>query len=539
MLEQIQTSPTAGDMIAEVRGKSGKQGAFANLFKALGSKGIAVGTEAKSGKPGAAAQLQPQLLSLKANTPTGVKGIRLHAEQDGDPEEQAAALKAAAGMNTAGTDAQTANPQLAAVEPAVRPLAAHAGRSASTELQDGEQATSGQRKLSNGHPDRKPSAEVLQASGKDSKVPAQTAQPGAPVEQFDDTNPRIGIARTRTAASSDMHAADRAADKGANRINPQAAGVKLAGSNDTQTAAPMDSRRPGSQAAAKTATTEFNARGVNQAGSLDSETLQMESDAVQRIRDELANMAGKEAGKTNQLTHAKVNGRDSQSPALFTVPANHAQSPHSNSATTAQAVTTQTAQAAGLTAMAAEAGQHKGGQDAAGKDSTDSRLMSAMAGESRPQQAFDLQQQAAARMTQPMRPMEAMQSIALSAAGGTTKLELQLEPAHLGKVHISLQTDAAKHLQMHLTVESAATRQVIEQHMPQLRAALEQQGLNLDNFSLHTGSQGRHEQQGFEHAAHTSARTIRGDNDDPAGNPAEGSAPDAPAFAGSRLSIHI
>ncbi|PJC68630.1 MAG: hypothetical protein CO017_09220, partial [Zetaproteobacteria bacterium CG_4_8_14_3_um_filter_59_5] len=182
----------------------------------------------------------------------------------------------------------------------------------------------------------------------------------------------------------------------------------------------------------------------------------------------------------------------------------------------------------------AEAGQHSGGQDAR-HDAPDNRLMAAASSDSKPQQAFDLQQQSAVRMAHPMRPMEAMQNIALSAANGTTKLELQLEPAHLGKVHISLQTDAAKHLQMHLTVESAATRQVIEQHMPQLRAALEQQGLNLDNFSLHTGSEGRHQQQGFEYAA----RTDSANNNDWAGNTVEGNAPDAPAFAGSRLSIHI
>jgi len=148
-------------------------------------------------------------------------------------------------------------------------------------------------------------------------------------------------------------------------------------------------------------------------------------------------------------------------------------------------------------------------------------------------------EQAAARAATPVRPFEAMQSIAQSAAGGTTKLELQLEPAHLGKIHVTLQSDASKQLQMHLTVEHAATRQVIEQHLPQLRAALEQQGLSLDNFSLHTGSQQQHQQQQQQQAFEFATRTGKGGSDYAPDSGPQIATATASASASSRLSIHI
>jgi len=131
----------------------------------------------------------------------------------------------------------------------------------------------------------------------------------------------------------------------------------------------------------------------------------------------------------------------------------------------------------------------------ADQNSSDSRFAGIMQGENRSIHGYDANQQLHARPTHAFKAMQAMQHIAMSAKDGVTRIELQLEPAHLGKVHVSLQTDAAKQLQVHLTVEHAMSRQVIEQHIPQLRAALEQQGLSLDNFTLQTGSQQQHAAQ--------------------------------------------
>lgn len=88
------------------------------------------------------------------------------------------------------------------------------------------------------------------------------------------------------------------------------------------------------------------------------------------------------------------------------------------------------------------------------------------------------------------KPAEAMIEIARSAKDGAMKLEMQLEPAHLGKVHVTLQSDAGKQLQIHIHVDQAASRQVIEQHLPQLRTALAEQGLDLGHFSMNMNSQG-------------------------------------------------
>ncbi|MDQ6957895.1 MAG: flagellar hook-length control protein FliK [Mariprofundaceae bacterium] len=93
------------------------------------------------------------------------------------------------------------------------------------------------------------------------------------------------------------------------------------------------------------------------------------------------------------------------------------------------------------------------------------------------------------RSFQHLRVMDAMNEIAHSAKNGHARLDIQLEPAHLGKIHISLQTDAAKQLMVHITAEQTVSQQVIQQNIPQLRHALEQQGLSLGQFSMSTGSQ--------------------------------------------------
>jgi len=90
------------------------------------------------------------------------------------------------------------------------------------------------------------------------------------------------------------------------------------------------------------------------------------------------------------------------------------------------------------------------------------------------------------------KPAEVMMEVARSAKDGALKIELQLEPAHLGRVHVSLQSDAAKQIQVHFTVDQAASRQALEAQMPQLRLALAQQGLDLGQFSMNMSSQGEH-----------------------------------------------
>jgi len=125
------------------------------------------------------------------------------------------------------------------------------------------------------------------------------------------------------------------------------------------------------------------------------------------------------------------------------------------------------------------------------------------------------------RSFQHLRVMDAMNEIAQSAKSGHTRLDIQLEPAHLGKIHISLQTDAAKQLMVHIAAEQTVSQQVIQQNMPQLRHALEQQGLSLGQFSMSAGSQnsagtgqqfnGRHEWNAMSGSSGASPAPVQTD----------------------------
>ena len=98
--------------------------------------------------------------------------------------------------------------------------------------------------------------------------------------------------------------------------------------------------------------------------------------------------------------------------------------------------------------------------------------------------------QATVHASGPWTAMAAMAEIGQAAANGHTRLELKLEPAHLGKVHVRIDSDSRKNIQVHLVVEQPNSRQIIEQQLPNLRHALEQQGLNLGNFSMSSQQQG-------------------------------------------------
>ncbi len=107
----------------------------------------------------------------------------------------------------------------------------------------------------------------------------------------------------------------------------------------------------------------------------------------------------------------------------------------------------------------------------------------------------DFQAQLAYKTQQSYTPHDAVLEIVKSAKHGSTTLELQLEPAHLGKVQVHIQTDATKQLQVLFTVEHHASRQALEQHMPQLRLAMAQQGLDLGSFSMQMHQQQTQQQE--------------------------------------------
>ena len=106
---------------------------------------------------------------------------------------------------------------------------------------------------------------------------------------------------------------------------------------------------------------------------------------------------------------------------------------------------------------------------------------------------------------------DSMNHIAQSASKGKTTLEIQLDPAHLGKIQISLQSDAAKQLQLHIIADQSGTRQLIDQQLPQLKSALAQQGFDLSGFSMDSrgqnASSGGDHSQGKRAVSHTAETT--------------------------------
>jgi flagellar hook-length control protein FliK len=146
--------------------------------------------------------------------------------------------------------------------------------------------------------------------------------------------------------------------------------------------------------------------------------------------------------------------------------------------------------------------------------------------------------QAPVHSSGPWTAMAAMAEIGQAAANGHSRLELKLEPAHLGKVHVRIDSDSHKNIQVHLIVEQAASQQAIQQQLPNLRHVLEQQGLNLGNFSMSSQQQGGGQgsgQPGQQQAATASVPSVHGAQ---ASTPQIMNAPNEQPGAG-RLSIRI
>lgn len=544
MLEQIQ-SPTESTVLAATKGKTGKQGVFANLFKALAGKGIAASAEGRIGKAGTIAVAAPYGGKQIVAAPPGGKPLGVRPEAG----EKAESLNEVAGKASARTGLKTGKPVSGTQE---KPeLIATDKTSSGTRIQDWNPlatAAESVARMATTDAGKMKARSDGEQTAPQSKQKAGESQ-GRHAGQHQNKAPELGLAQAHAKASGDMPAEGRAADKAPQQGTPGRAASQAVnmnreagetrpdtdmprGESEVRLLAGKGKDRLSAQTAPKS-TVEQATKLPNHAGALEQDILQQDADSVLRIREELTAMANRAAGKTAQ---ARAHGNDARQTMQTAPQANHVQTHQAQMQQSQTGAAPQTAdmQIGHTSAAASEAGG-QGKDGASGRESTDARLIGSVPTDARPQQTFDLQQQAAVRVNPPMRTMEAVQSIAHFAANGTSKLELQLEPAHLGKVHITLQTDAARQLQMHLSVESQMTRQVIEQHMPQLRAALEQQGLNLGNFTFSTGSQGQQQQQ----QAREYAAALTGHETAANSMAIPGKVPRQAPHAGSRLSIHI
>jgi len=171
-----------------------------------------------------------------------------------------------------------------------------------------------------------------------------------------------------------------------------------------------------------------------------------------------------------------------------------------------QSVTTNSGAAGiALSGVSSDASLTDTGSQASDKGNQDSRFIAALSGDAKASNASaasstNFHQYLSGKATPSMTLFDSMNHIAQSASKGKTRLEIQLEPANLGKIQISLQSDAAKQLQVHIIVDQGATRAALEQQLPQLKSALAQQGFDLSGFSM--GSQGQQSSSGNMRQGH-------------------------------------
>jgi len=180
-----------------------------------------------------------------------------------------------------------------------------------------------------------------------------------------------------------------------------------------------------------------------------------------------------------------------------------------------QSVTT--SQVATATGMAApglsDASLADSGSQSSDKGNQDGRYISALgsdakSGSSAASAPSGFHQYLGGKTPPSMTLFDSIKHIVQSASKGKTRLEIQLEPANLGKIQISLQSDAAKHLQVHIIVDQSMTRTALEQQLPQLKSALAQQGFDLSGFSM--GSQGQQPSFGGNHRRNQAAERFDG-----------------------------
>lgn len=86
-------------------------------------------------------------------------------------------------------------------------------------------------------------------------------------------------------------------------------------------------------------------------------------------------------------------------------------------------------------------------------------------------------------------PREMSSRVSLMLRDGSREARLQLHPAELGRVQVTINTDGDQ-ARVVFVAESAAAREAIEQAMPRLREALAQQGMELAQADV--GQQGPH-----------------------------------------------
>jgi len=114
---------------------------------------------------------------------------------------------------------------------------------------------------------------------------------------------------------------------------------------------------------------------------------------------------------------------------------------------------------------------------------------------------------------EPERVASILRQIRLHLDGGARQATLQLVPAELGRISVRLRLERGR-LAAEIRAESAETRELLERHAPELRAALAREGFDAPDLSLGGGAVSEH-----------GAGTARDAAPRPAGGAARSAAP--------------
>lgn len=96
-------------------------------------------------------------------------------------------------------------------------------------------------------------------------------------------------------------------------------------------------------------------------------------------------------------------------------------------------------------------------------------------------------------------------SLQLSKDGG--QVMMRIDPPELGKLDLRMQVAEGRVTRLHIAAERAEVAQVIERHMPELRAILAQQGLSIDEAEVQSFDFHAADQQGFGPGAEQQERS--------------------------------
>ncbi|OJA06282.1 flagellar hook-length control protein FliK [Halomonas sp. QHL1] len=139
-------------------------------------------------------------------------------------------------------------------------------------------------------------------------------------------------------------------------------------------------------------------------------------------------------------------------------------------------------------------------------------------------------------LTNPAWPQQlSQQLVQISQRGGEQHVQMQLNPAELGPLSISLKF-GEQGAQAHFLSAHAQVRQVLEQAIPQLREALAEQGISLGETSV--GEQRDPNAQGFAQSNGQQGTEAGGDSGDIGLDEATQSAGSSPLILDGRVDLY-